>query len=138
MISSMKAKYFTPEEASELVPEVEKRLREVTIANEAVAQLTADVEESVKADANILEFMEIKRRLNKALSDLHRSVEYLEDLGCTLKDLEHGLVDFPAKRFGEEVWLCWRVGEAKVSFWHGKREGFAMRKPLEADFSELA
>lgn len=134
----MRAKYFTPEEASEAIPEVERRLREVTIASEAVAQLTADLDAAIREDANILEFVDVKKRLNKAMSEMHRSIEYLEDLGCTMKDLEHGLVDFPAKRFGEEVWLCWRVGEARVSYWHGKREGFSTRKPLETDVSGLA
>ncbi len=134
----MRAKYFTPEEADGTIAEVEKRFREVTIASEAVAHLTEDLEQSVGDDSSILEFMEAKKRLNKAMTDMHRSVEYLEDLGCTMKDLEHGLVDFPAKRFGEEVWLCWRVGETKISYWHGKREGFALRKPLDADVSGLA
>lgn len=134
----MRAKYFTPEEADVMIPEVEKRLRGVTIATEAVAHLTEDLEQSVGEDSSILEFMEVKKRLNKALTDMHGSVEYLEDLGCTIKDPEHGLVDFPARRFGEEVWLCWRVGETKISYWHGKREGFTMRKPLEADVSGLA
>ena len=134
----MRAKYFTPEEADQLIPEVEKRIREVTIASEAVSHLTEDLSRSVEEDLEMLEFMEVKKRLNKAMTEMHRSVEYLEDLGCTVKDLEHGLVDFPARRFGEEVWLCWRVGETKISYWHGKREGFAMRKPLEADVSGLA
>ncbi len=133
----MRAKYFTPEEASELIPEVEKRFKEIAVANEAVAQLTADLDQTVRDDANVLEFVDTKKKLNKAMTDMHRAVEFLEDLGCTIKDLEHGLVDFPAKRFGEEVWLCWRLGETKVSYWHGKREGFSMRKPLETDVSEL-
>jgi hypothetical protein len=134
----MRAKYFTPEEADGMIPEVEKRVREVTIASEAVAHLTEDMERSVEEDSSMLEFMDVKKRLNKAMTEMHRSVEYLEDLGCTMKDLEHGLVDVPAKRFGEEVWLCWRVGETKIAYWHGRREGFAMRKPLEADVSGLA
>lgn len=134
----MRAKYFTPEEVDGILPEVEKRLRVVTIANEAVVRLTEDLERSLADDSNLLEFLEAKKRLNKALSDMHRSVENLEELGCALKDLAHGLVDFPAKRFGEEVWLCWRVGETKVSYWHGRREGFDVRKPLETDLAGLA
>src|SRR5919112_263647 len=43
-----------------------------------------------------------------------------------------GLLDFPSRRFDEEVWLCWKVGETKVKFWHGKEEGFMGRKPLES------
>ena len=106
----MRAKYFTPEEADKVLPEVENRLREVAIASEAADRLREEYERSVSEDADLLGFMETKQRLNKALSVLHRALEYLEDLGCTMKDLEHGLVDFPARRFGEEVWLCWRVG----------------------------
>ena len=135
---SMTARYFTPEEATQLIPEVERRLREVAIANEAAAQLTSDLDRTVRDDVSLLEFLETKKKLNKAMADMHRSVEHLEDLGCTMKDLEHGLVDFPAERFGEEVWLCWRVGETKISYWHGKREGFSLRKPLEADVAGLA
>jgi hypothetical protein len=133
----MRAKYFTPEEASALVGEVEKRLREVAVASEAVARLTEDVETRAREDVSLLEFVETKKDLNRALTELHRAVGYLEELGCVLKDVDHGLVDFPAKRFGEEVWLCWRLGETRVSYWHGRREGFSGRKPLDADVEEL-
>jgi hypothetical protein len=134
----MKAKYFTPEEASSTLPEVERMIQEVAIADEAVEQLTTDLEKGFQEDASILEFVDTKESLNRAMVEMHRSIERLEDMGCVLKDLKHGLVDFPAKRFGEEVWLCWRVGETKVSYWHGTKEGFDTRKPLEADVSGLA
>ena len=48
-----------------------------------------------------------------------------------VKDLDRGLVDFPALRDGEEVLLCWQVGEGEVAYWHGLEEGFAGRKPLD-------
>jgi hypothetical protein len=60
-------------------------------------------------------------------------VERLEEIGVVLKDLDTGLVDFPAVRRGEDVLLCWRVGEAEVGFWHGLDEGFAGRKPVDWD-----
>ena len=47
-----------------------------------------------------------------------------------MKDLDEGLVDFPAWRGDEEVLLCWRLGEDEVAFWHGADEGFAGRKSL--------
>ena len=62
-----------------------------------------------------------------------RCVQELEKLGVQVKDLDRGLVDFPALRDGEEVLLCWQVGEDKVAFWHGLEEGFAGRKPLPFD-----
>jgi hypothetical protein len=75
------------------------------------------------------------------LADLHADVERqagalagilreLADLGVLVKDLDSGLVDFPAVRDGQEVLLCWRVGEDEVAFWHGPEDGFAGRRPL--------
>jgi hypothetical protein len=76
--------------------------------------------------------------LNEARSELASladavvaCVERLEELGVVLKDLDLGLLDFPALRNGEEVLLCWRVGEEGVEFWHGLDEGFAGRKPID-------
>jgi hypothetical protein len=48
-----------------------------------------------------------------------------------IKSVDEGLLDFPSKRFDEEVWLCWKAGEDEIKFWHGKDEGFMGRKPLE-------
>lgn len=61
-------------------------------------------------------------------------VERLEELGVAVKDLDLGLLDFPAERDGSEVLLCWHVGEDSVAFWHGVDEGYAGRKPI--DWSE--
>jgi hypothetical protein len=79
--------------------------------------------------------------LNAARSGLHElaeavaaCVEELHALGVQVKDLDEGLVDFPAVREGEEVLLCWRVGEAEVGYWHGLADGFAGRRPI--DWSE--
>jgi hypothetical protein len=60
-------------------------------------------------------------------------VERLEELGVVMKDLDQGLLDFPALRDGEQVELCWRVGEAAVESWHRVCEGFAGRKPIDWD-----
>ena len=58
-------------------------------------------------------------------------VEKLEELGVTVKDLDLGLLDFPARRDGLEVELCWHVGEDAVEFWHEIGEGYAGRKPID-------
>lgn len=57
--------------------------------------------------------------------------ERLEELGVTLKDLDTGLLDFPAERNGVAVLLCWQVGEESVDFWHGLADGYAGRKPID-------
>jgi hypothetical protein len=61
-------------------------------------------------------------------------VEELTALGVEVKDVDSGLVDFPAVRHGEPVLLCWRVGEEHVGYWHGLADGFAGRRPI--DWSE--
>jgi hypothetical protein len=61
-------------------------------------------------------------------------VDKLEELGVVLKDLDLGLLDFPSEREGEDVLLCWQVGEDSVTSWHRREEGYAGRKPI--DWSE--
>jgi hypothetical protein len=62
------------------------------------------------------------------------AVEELESLGAVVKDLDLGLLDFPGLRDGEEVELCWQVGEDSVAHWHPLEAGYRGRKPI--DWSE--
>lgn len=57
-------------------------------------------------------------------------MDEIQALGVLVKDLDTGLVDFPALRGGEEVLLCWQLGEDEIRYWHGLEEGFAGRKEL--------
>jgi len=59
------------------------------------------------------------------------ALERIEATGCVVKDLEVGLLDFPALIDNEEVYVCWRLGEDRIRFWHRQDEGFAGRKPLD-------
>lgn len=54
----------------------------------------------------------------------------IDDAGAQIKSLEEGLLDFPSRRDGELVLLCWKLGEGEIGYWHGVDEGFAGRKPL--------
>ena len=65
------------------------------------------------------------------VKELEACVEELVALGIVVKDVDLGLVDFPARRHGEDVLLCWHVGEERVAFWHGLEEGYAGRKPVD-------
>jgi hypothetical protein len=62
---------------------------------------------------------------------LEACVDRLQAEGVQVKDVDTGLLDFPAVRDGEEVLLCWRVGEGAIEYWHGLDEGFAGRKPVD-------
>ena len=70
------------------------------------------------------------RGFYEALAD---EIERVRDLGGEVKDVETGLVDFPGRRGGEEILLCWRLGEKKLGFWHPVDGGFASRRPVDED-----
>jgi hypothetical protein len=70
------------------------------------------------------------RGFYEALSD---EIDRVRDLGGEVKDVETGLVDFPGLRRGEEILLCWRLGEKKIGFWHPVDGGFASRRPIDED-----
>jgi hypothetical protein len=65
---------------------------------------------------------------------LKRAVDGLVELGVEVKDVEEGLVDFPARYRGRDVYLCYRMGEERIGFWHGVEEGLAGRKEIDAEF----
>jgi hypothetical protein len=105
--------FFTPKQANETLPEVKGIV-------ERVIAIKKDADSRTDDDA-----------IGKAMERLGEQVQRLEDLGCVLKDMSTGLVDFPAVRLGTRVWLCWKMGEGTVAFWHGLHEGFAGRKPVD-------
>ena len=57
-------------------------------------------------------------------------LDHLESLGIVVRDLDEGLVDFPTVRDGERAWLCWKLSDGDLGYWHTTREGFASRQPL--------
>jgi hypothetical protein len=75
---------------------------------------------------------ELQEQVAEAAGEVAAFVAELESLGVQVKDLDRGLVDFPARHPATEetVLLCWELGEAGVEHWHGLEEGFAGRKPL--------
>jgi hypothetical protein len=104
--------FFTPKQADETLSEVRGIV-------ERIIAIKKDADSKTDDDA-----------IAKTMNRLENEIERLEDLGCVLKDMNTGLIDFPAVRLGTRVWLCWRLGEESVTFWHGLHEGFAGRKPV--------
>lgn len=70
---------------------------------------------------------------DRLAESLKAALERIQSTGCLVKDLDTGLLDFPAIINNEEVFLCWRLGEERIRFWHRQNEGFAGRKPLDPD-----
>ena len=70
------------------------------------------------------------RVVSEAFLQLQRTLGELQAMEVVLRDLERGLVDFPALRDGEEVYLCWEAGESEIGFWHDIDAGYGGRQPL--------
>jgi len=70
---------------------------------------------------------------NRTIAKVREALEQIHAIGCVVKDLESGLVDFPAVLKNEEVYLCWRLGEDRIRFYHRQDEGFSRRKPIDPE-----
>lgn len=117
---------FTVEEAEAELPELRERLPRVREARQGLIETSKRIREALESDGG-----------GVAGSDwfgfqqeLKANIEYLAERGILLRDPETGLVDFPSKREGRRVFLCWRLGEEHVAHYHDERSGFAGRKPL--------
>lgn len=129
--------YFTPQQANRILGEVRRRFNNIVAIRDEVLELQEELQSIVDHDASLQVYIEKKQELNSALTRLYAAIEELEAMGVVLKSIDEGLIDFPAKRFGEDVWLCWKSGEDEVKFWHGKDEGFMGRKPLPVSDESL-
>jgi hypothetical protein len=117
---------FTVDEASAELPELRRRLPLLRAARQGLIDATERIDEAVARDGGGVAGTEWFRH-QQTLKD---EVTYLADRGILLRDPETGLVDFPAERDGERVFLCWRLGEDDVAYFHGEHSGFGGRKPL--------
>ena len=72
----------------------------------------------------------MRLRMRGIVDQMQADVAWLDDRSIHLRDIPTGLLDFPALVSGRQVWLCWRLGESDVAFWHGQDEGFSGRRPL--------
>ncbi|HUI23434.1 MAG TPA: DUF2203 domain-containing protein [Nitrososphaerales archaeon] len=122
---------FTPQEASKLLPDIKPRIKELIEKKRVVAKLHDEIEKYNLFGFRTAEVAGKAAELDALVEDMTRKVSELEDLGIEVKDLDYGLVDFPAERYGESVALCWRYGEPEVSFWHKPNEGYNGRKSLK-------
>jgi hypothetical protein len=135
----MAERYFTPEEANAALAEVRPAAeslvahrRTMSVAATRRAKLVHRIAGN-GGDFDPQEPRTLQEQFEAEAAAVAQCVEQLERLGVVVKDLDRGLVDFPALREDEEVLLCWQVGEDEVAFWHGLDEGFAGRKPLPFD-----
>jgi hypothetical protein len=130
---------FTPEQANATLPLVGAIVsdlvglsRDVADRRQRLALLLAG---KAKADRDPYheELVQTQREIDKDMQQLKEYVEELRALGVEPKSGSEGLVDFPAVLDGRKVYLCWKLGEPEVLFWHDLEAGFAGRHPLRPD-----
>jgi len=128
--------FFTTNEANEALPDMIKKFEYALARINEVRKLEQELQTSLSANS-FEEYVTLKQKLNSAMTKFYESVETLENTGVVVKSIEQGLLDFPSKRFNEEVWLCWKYGETEIKFWHEKDSGFMGRKPIEVNDESL-
>jgi hypothetical protein len=129
--------YFTTNEANQALPDVIKKFEFTMAKKNIVSKLEQELQMSLATSNTFEQYVSLKQKLNSAITKFYESIETLENTGVVVKSIEQGLLDFPSKRFDEEVWLCWKYGETEIKFWHEKDSGFMGRKPIEVSDESL-
>jgi hypothetical protein len=122
----MTSKTYTVEEANALLPYLAPTLVELREKSEQAAQIRVTVAQAAATNGG----SEKRERWSRTLARVGELIERLQEWELQLRDVGTGLVDFPGLVQGEEAWLCWRLGEPEVAYWHPKDEGLSGRMPL--------
>ncbi len=135
------SRHFTLPEAESLLSAVDKNIREaisVKTQYQEAEEFLQSLSQRVMLMGGVMldreGIREMRDQRDQSGERLKTALEELEEIGCLVKDLDTGLVDFPTLFRGEEVYLCWKLGETGITYWHGVSEGFAGRKPIDQDF----
>ncbi|MHB2026320.1 MAG: DUF2203 family protein [Elusimicrobiota bacterium] len=120
-------KYFSVRQAEELVPRLEDIFSEADVIAARADEKSARLE---RLSSHAAAFEIEKAQIRFLAGRIGVLLEEIADLGAVPKGVRPALVDFPFRLSGKEVYLCWRRGEAKLTYYHGINEGFSGRKPL--------
>ena len=122
----MSDKRYTPNEANALLPYLAPTLVELREKFEEAAKIRQQVALAAASNGGSHE----RDDWSHTLARVSELVDRLQEWELEVRDVSQGLVDFPTIIEGEEAWLCWRLGEPEVAFWHPRDTGFANRRPL--------
>lgn len=127
----MKKRYFSLEEAQNLIPEISIKLNKLIQVSKTIRFLNNF--EIVYEDEIQFVSTEINSRknLHKLYYEFYELLEEVFNYGAIVKDLNFGLVDFYSLHEGKEIFLCWQLGENKIKYWHEADSGYDERKPIE-------
>jgi len=128
---------FTLEQANRSLPLVSRIVRDIVATHKTITQLQQKQSQQGKtgkapqqANPQPQSSSSKQPELEAAVDRLQAFVDELTSIGVELKDYQMGLVDFIGRHQGRDVYLCWKLGESKISFWHELHTGFAGRQPV--------
>jgi hypothetical protein len=129
---------FTLEEAQSLLPVLQSLLRTAIDGKKLIESVDTELQETAHRVflgggmfLNIVHLARRKAEREKAIQRVKDALAEIDATGVQVKDLDIGLLDFPCAVDGRTVLLCWKLGEKGITHWHGVREGFAGRKPID-------
>ena len=122
-------RHFTVEQANEALEGVRPLLQRLRDARDLLTDEEAHAALNDAAPTN--GGGESGTQVGEAFLEVRRLLLALQEAGLVVRDIERGLIDFPAILDGREVYLCWQLGEDEVAFWHDLESGFGGRQPLD-------
>ncbi|MGQ0792351.1 MAG: DUF2203 domain-containing protein [Nitrosopumilaceae archaeon] len=129
--------YFTIAAANEKLPIVVDKFKNIIKLKNEIVKIEHELNSSLTPTSTFEQYVTIKQKLNSAVTKFYQAIEDLENTSVVIKGIDDGLLDFPSKRFDDEVWLCWKEGEKEIKFWHEKDVGFSGRKPISVSDESL-
>jgi hypothetical protein len=130
---SAQPRIFTLAEANRALPLVRRIVTDI-IANYRVLARLLESRRLREQSGDTAGAAAIDEEAQAGVAQLNELIDELQTIGCELKDWEAGLVDFRALHDGEQVYLCWRLGEDRIRYWHGLHAGMAGRQPIDDRF----
>jgi hypothetical protein len=125
----MDRRSFTAEQANRMLPLVRRIVEDVVVTHGTWQQAVGQFE--MASASGTADVETLQREIERLALEIDGYLRELGDLGVEFKGFEQGLVDFPSEMDGRPVYLCWKLGETAVMFWHEVDAGFAGRRQLE-------
>ncbi len=127
------ARYFGIDEANAVLVDARPVLEQLRDDRERVAEVQAGLQrdrENNGSAEHAEQLAEREQELREIVRRMQRDVAQIDEWGITLREIGTGLIDFPALANGRPIWLCWRLGEGDIEWWHEANVGFDQRQPL--------
>lgn len=133
----MAARRFTLDEAETLLPQLIgtlSKMQELKLEHDRVQGRIGELELKTRSNGHEVApgIREARQALQRAAGELHALIEQVRAFGCEVKGIEEGLIDFRTEMEGREVYLCWKLGEERIEWWHDLDTGFGGRQHLPA------